>query len=451
MVFLLLLVFFTILLMFSWFIYSAMSLYTENDFERILEIRALTTASAELDEADGAVARELRDALFGTLPGEEDYIVPITDSTSYLSFSKDLNIPASFFEDVLRQGSADYMEGHHYYKGILYHSEKGTHIVIASADNYFELHHSVFLRQTMGISIIAASIFFFVFSFYLSHFIFEPLDKMTKKVRDISSVSLHQRLDLHYKSPEMQALADTFNDMLNRIETAFETQNNFISNASHELRTPLTAIIGEADVALSKERPAVEYVETLKIILEEAETLERKTKALLFLAQTGFQGKVLQFTKVRIDQLLYDTKETLERINSKNKIHIDLSMLPENPLKLKVKGNEQLLLLAFSNIISNGCKYSDFKTVHVSIGSTETQVIVIISDSGIGIPDKDLPFIYDPFFRASNTGNYEGYGIGLPLTRNIVRVHGGKIEVFSRQDSGTSVQISLPIGHFTQE
>jgi len=203
------------------------------------------------------------------------------------------------------------------------------------------------------------------------------------------------------RSDELNELARTFNDMLDRIETSFETQNNFISNASHELRTPLTAIIGEADVVLSKPRRPEEYIEALYIVLQEAEKLDNKTKALLFLAQTGFNGKVQKFDKVRMDQLLWDVKENLESLNAKNKIHLDMELLPENPMKLKVNGNQQLLHLALSNIISNGCKYSDYDTVVVSIGASDDFVYVVIRDKGIGIPENEIKYIYDPFFRAS--------------------------------------------------
>jgi 3-oxoacyl-[acyl-carrier-protein] synthase III len=180
------------------------------------------------------------------------------------------------------------------------------------------------------------------------------------------------------------------------------------------------------------------------LVLEEAEQLEKKTRALLFLAQTGFDGKIQKFENVRIDQLLWDVKETTERLNTKSKIQFDTSLLPENPAKLKVRGNEQLLHLAFTNIINNGCKYSDYQPVHVSIGASDENVIVIIKDSGIGIPIDELKYIYDPFFRASNTKNYEGYGIGLPLTRNIIRMHKGELRVSSATEMGTIVQVNLP-------
>jgi signal transduction histidine kinase len=253
------------------------------------------------------------------------------------------------------------------------------------------------------------------------------------------------RLDSRNNNDEIGDLEKTFNNMLDRLETSFETQNNFISNASHELSTPLTTIIGEAEVTLSRPRTTDEYIESIEVILRKAERLENITKSLLFLAQTGFNGKVQKFDTVRVDELLWDVKNTIDKINPDNNIHINLSLMPENPEKLAIKGNPQLLHIAVSNIIGNACKYSDNKPVIVSLGTSIDKVIIVVKDSGIGIPKEELKYIYDPFFRASNTKNHKGYGIGLPLARNIVRIHKGEIRVSSALNEGTTVQVTFPI------
>jgi signal transduction histidine kinase len=119
--------------------------------------------------------------------------------------------------------------------------------------------------------------------------------------------------------------------------------------------------------------------------------------------------------------------------------------MPEDPKKLKIVGNSQLLHLALSNIVSNACKYSSNKPVKISIGSTDKDLIIVVKDSGVGIPEPELKYIYDPFFRASNTKNFEGYGIGLPLARNIIRLHNGTINVSSQKNEGTTVQLRFPL------
>ncbi len=439
--------FLSIIFIFSGFVYFSVANYSYEDFYRLLEIRAVTTAKTELHhEADNEIQgiSDLRNEFFEKLPHEQDYIYPITPDATFEEQALALNVPLVFFESVLTEGKAEYNDQKLFYKAIKYTNTNGSYIIVASAENYFQHHHFAYLQKTLFVAIVVAFFFSLFASVFFSKYIFKPLHKITENVKQIGSENLHRRINLKNRNDEMDELAHTFNDMLNRIETSFETQNNFISNASHELRTPLTAIMGETDVILSKPRTAEEYVETLKIILDETEKLDKKTKALLFLAQTGFNGKNQKFDKVRVDQLLWDVKETLEKLNSKNKIHIDMSLFPENPVKLKVKGNEQLLHLALTNIISNACKYSDNQTVQISLGASDESVFIIVKDTGIGIPDNELKHIYDPFFRASNTKKYEGYGIGLPLTQNIIKMHKGEIMISSTLDKGTIVQIRLP-------
>ena len=440
-VLLLLIPFLIVIFLFSIFIYFSVSNYSEKNFFKLLEARAYKVAKERLDEKITKSDPNSPEKL----PHEKDFFIPIDNSLNLTEQVQKIGIPASFFESVIDNRSAEFVSEKYLYKGIRYQSIAGDYIVITAAENYFEINQADNLIRTLLFAILASFILILYIALYFSKNIFKPISEITEQVKEISSENLHLRLNDSNRSDELNELARTFNNMLDRIETSFETQNNFISNASHELRTPLTAIIGEADVVLTKPRANEEYVETLKIILQEADKLDNKTKALLFLAQTGFNGKVQKFDKVRIDQLLWDVKENLESLNPKSKIHLDMDLLPENPMKLKVNGNVQLLHLAFSNIISNGCKYSNFETVTVSIGASDDFVYIVIKDNGIGIPENEIKYIYDPFFRATNTKNFEGYGIGLPLTRNIIRMHKGTLLVTSIENKGTTVQITLPI------
>lgn len=440
--------FLIIIILFSGLIYFSVSNYSYKDFYHLLKIRAVTSAKVELDsdfgnKADGIV--DFRTNYLEKLPNEMDYFYEITPNKNFTQEAKQLNVPISFFNQILEVGESEFNFDNQFFKGIKYTSSQGDYIVIVTAENYYDSHHITYLREILVFAVVIALIFALLISLLLSKSIFHPLNLITKRVKDISSENLHLRLETKNNKDELGELINTFNNMLDRIETSFETQNNFISNASHELRTPLTAIIGQADVVLSKPRNQEVYEDTLRIILSEAEKLDKKTQALLFLAQTGFNGKVQKFEMMRMDQLLWDVKQTILNLNPQGKIHIDLSMLPEDPKKLKVNGNEQLLHLALSNVISNACKYSNNNIVEVSIGAGNSYVIIVVKDSGIGIPKEELRYIYDPFFRASNCKNYEGYGIGLPLTRNIIRIHKGDLLVTSIENKGTTVQIKLPM------
>jgi signal transduction histidine kinase len=444
------LVFISYTLILIGYIYLSFSKYAFDDFNKRLDLRVSTLAALELASQDEAASVEKTYTKYlEELPNQKHFIIGLNDLVDKSKFPTEF--PLSFVDNVIYHNKFNDHVDEIFYSGLIYNDYKGNkHLVIVSAENYFYSHHIKYLQNLLLTSII----FSLVLTFIISHFILKSIVKPVKNI--IDSVNKIDSDNLHFRLPEpspkdkdaISELTITFNNMLNRIETVFETQKNFISNASHELNTPLTSIIGEADLCLSKQRTIPEYEKALTSILVEAEKLEQKTKALLLLARTGFDGKTQKFDKVRIDEVLMNVQQNLLNVNKNSKIKIDFSLLPENPESLKVKGNEQLLMLAISNIVSNGCKYSGNKEVYIGLGATDTCVIITIKDKGIGIPINEMPNIYDLYFRASNTYSYEGYGIGLPLSYNIIKMHNGSLNIKSIEGLGTTVQISLPIGNF---
>jgi signal transduction histidine kinase len=233
--------------------------------------------------------------------------------------------------------------------------------------------------------------------------------------------------------------------MLNRLETAFETQNNFVSNASHELKTPLAIISGEVELLLTQNDISEKTRASTQLILSHAEKLGHILTSLLGLAQSGFDGKRQNWQRIRIDELVLEVAEAVKKIDPEGTIQIDFSNLPADETQLFVDGNLNLLQLALSNIMLNACKYSNHQTVKVSVTSKQGRVSISVIDLGIGIPDEEQQHIFEPFFRASNTSQFEGYGIGLPLTLNIIRLHKGTIGISSEENVGTEINILIPV------
>ncbi len=433
------------LLLFGGAVYYFFYNYSYKDFYKRLATRASVTAKYKY-EPNAASIKQLREEHLEKLTNEKEYSVELSDSTNIQKAAKSIKLPVSFIETIIKNGEANLQIDEKFFAGIKYiSSDKKEHIVIISALNYYASNHLILLRNIIFIGIGFIILITAFFSIYFSKHIFDPIKKITDKVKQISTDNIHLRLDETANDSEISKLASTFNDLLNRVETAFEIQKNFISNASHEFGTPLTSIMGEAEVSLRKERSPEEYQKSLTSILEQAERINAITQSLLYLAQTGYKGDSISFEIVRTDELLWQVRELVIKLKPQSKIELDFSLLPENPFKLKINGNKQLLTLAFANIITNACKYSNNKPVFVSIASTDNQVIVICQDQGIGIPTSDLPFIYDPFFRASNSIQFEGYGIGLSLTRNIIHAHNGELKITSVVNKGTVVTVKLPL------
>ncbi|WP_212002579.1 HAMP domain-containing sensor histidine kinase [Chitinophaga sp. HK235] len=435
----------TIMVM-SILVYYFANQHSFEDFYKRLEIRAYITAKASLPyyEEDSVIYNEIRDEHLEKLPSEKEYLLQVS-GRGQINQDSTLKLPASFYHQVLTQNKATHRNGNRFYEGVLYKSKQGLYIVIVSAINQYSSEYLAWLRKILLICFVVSAAILIGTGIFFSRYILRPIRDIMNQVKSISSRNLHLRLDAKQSRDEINELATTFNNMLDRLETAFETQNNFVSNASHELSTPLTAIIGEAELALNKSRTQENYVAALRNILSEAGRLEHITKSLLHLAQTGFDGKKQDWGQVRMDELLFTIKNTIDKIHPGNRVEIDYSLFPEEEEKLSVSGNEQLLELALSNIVMNAIKYSNNQPVSIALAATDLKVLINVKDMGIGIPQADLPYIFSPFFRASNTGHFKGYGIGLPLAMNIIRMHKGDIIVHSQVNAGTEIRVELPL------
>lgn len=213
--------------------------------------------------------------------------------------------------------------------------------------------------------------------------------------------------------------------MLDRIDRDYQTEKMFVNNASHEINNPLTAIQGECEVALLADRTVSEYKDTLQRIALEADRV------------VTIMRELLRFSHVRNGEGFGDREPVeigalLESIAEKQcdvECHDDFTVM----------GDGNLLRIAFHNLINNAVKYSDGKAVSVTVGDHH----VGIRDHGIGIPAKDLPHVFEPFFRASNTEGVSGHGVGLALAKAILEKHGAHIKILSRLGEGTLISISF--------
>jgi signal transduction histidine kinase len=428
------------------FIYYFASRNAFKDFQTRLQVRATVAARALMvNPSDTHILDSVDYDLLERLPSQKEYAFDLKDGKPF-DVPADLNVPLSFFSEAIESGYSAYQKNQHYYAAV-YNGKIQRKLVVVSAVNIYGQQYLDNLKRIKVIGLLIKITLVFSIGFYFSNRMLEPVRQITREAREISAISLNRRLHELNTNDELAELTNTFNNMLDRLETAFESQNNFVSNASHELSTPLTAIISESEWALNRDRSNDDYKASLATILNQAERLKHITKSLLQLAQSGFDGSKQVMKPVRIDELLLEAKNTVDELYPGNKIAFDFSLMPENHELLQVNGNAALLQLAFGNILINACKYSDNQLVKVAIGATDTRIILAVKDAGIGIPAEDLPYIFDPFFRASNTRKFKGYGIGLPLTRNILRIHQGEIIVTSTQGEGTLIEMSLPLLH----
>jgi signal transduction histidine kinase len=430
-----------ILLLLNAFILYFEYRFNYQDFFKRLQARVNLSAQINLFPSEKSEAyQDIRNLYLERLDREKDEIFK-ADSTGKFTIKV---LPTAFFQQVIAAGSAQFKKGNKFFAGKIVNVGRQKYMVVVSALNPYGLREIQELQKILFIGFLGSVVIIFFVGKIFSYYTFIPVRVLTDKVKSISSNNLHLRLDELKGKDEIAELSNTFNNMLNRLETAFETQNNFISNASHELRTPLTIINSEVELALNQPGLDEKQRATLSTIYSETDKLIQILNSLLLLAQSGFDGKKQNWQTIRIDELVLSAVESVKKINPESNIQINFADLPTNEEQLNVSGNNNLLRLAVTNIINNACKYSQNKLVQIRLSVQYEKIVIAVKDQGIGIPSNDLQHIFEPFFRASNTNDYEGHGIGLPLTLNIIRLHRGSIGIRSEVNEGTEIQIFLP-------
>lgn len=229
---------------------------------------------------------------------------------------------------------------------------------------------------------------------------------------------------------------------LQPIAEMVEEQNRFISDASHELRTPFTALKTVIEVGLRDKRLDLPVAKKLiKENLEEINKLQSLSEGLLQLTQYKSGNGNLKFEKLSLKKIVGDAVKKIGVIAKEKKIKI-----VNDTKDYKVKGNKYSLTDLLVIIFDNAVKYSGAgKTVIIESEKKDGTVAILIKDQGIGINDKDLPHVFDRFYRADKARNRDGYGLGLSIAKKIVEVHHGRIEIESVAGEGTEVKIYLPI------
>jgi signal transduction histidine kinase len=270
------------------------------------------------------------------------------------------------------------------------------------------------------------------------------MSDVVKQVDKITITSLNVRVNEGNGTEEIAQLAITFNRMLERLESAFEMQRSFVSNASHELRTPLTSITGQIEVSLMKSRTREEYEAILESVLEDIKALNSLSNGLLDLAKASSDISAIAIHPLRIDEILWETREELIVRKNDYKISIQFSEPIEDEKELTVFGNDHLLKTAIVNLMDNACKFSSDKSVEIFLSVENMHFVAEFTDRGIGIDTDDMERIFQPFFRAPNAKNISGNGLGLSLTDKIIHLHHGTISIESQLNKGTIVTVRIP-------
>ena len=242
-----------------------------------------------------------------------------------------------------------------------------------------------------------------------------------------------------------QEVVERLNARLDALSGTEKEQQQFIADVSHELRTPLTVLRGTLEVALEEERPAEEYREAIGNALLEIRHLARISQNILFLAR-GESGRVtLSFSNQDLGRFVADVTRELQPAAADHELDLTVEV-PQRPVIAFVDPGRMQQVL--HNLLENSMRYTPpGGSVHVRLSTAPDEARIEVSDTGVGIPEADLPFVFERFFRSDRarrayTG---GSGLGLSIVRWIVEAHKGRVEIVSRPDKGTTVTVRLPL------
>ncbi|MCL4135363.1 UNVERIFIED_CONTAM: hypothetical protein GTU68_024427 [Idotea baltica] len=332
--------------------------------------------------------------------------------------------------------------------GKSYLHDNKQYLVIVTASDIYGIRTQRHLKTGLIIAGLISIILLAFIALLEARQFLKPISEKIEKAQSIGAENLHLRLNIINEQNELGQLGLAFNQMLDRLEDAFEMQKTFISNASHEIRNPLTAISGEVEVALEKKRSTEEYQQTLEVIQKEAERLGELVNNLLGLAKTGMDSSLIRKESLRMDELVFDLVKELSFRNPDHQLKVNYDQFPEDSDLLEFWGNADLLRMALGNILDNACKFSENQEVNLTLCVLPDGFQLIIKDQGVGIAAQDIKRINQPFFRGNNARHIQGFGIGLALTQKILDIHNGKIAIESEVGKGSTVTVFLPKQEF---
>lgn len=254
-----------------------------------------------------------------------------------------------------------------------------------------------------------------------------PIARLNGEISAISEANLTKRVRVGRGNDELTRMARSFNEMLNRLEKAFNIQKSFVHHASHELRTPLASMVSQTELALREPRSPEYYQRVLESLKEDQQGLIDLTNSLLSLSQFEKIQAAGNWPEVRVDELLFDVVEASRKLFQDIQVSLNFTEVPEDEQMLAIKGNETLLKSAFLNLVKNAYRYSDNKRVDLKLSANADSIYVTVENTGRLIPEEERSRLFIPFFRGQNAMGLKGYGLGLSIVNRIIHLHVGTV------------------------
>lgn len=428
------------------YIYVVFKNILENEFYYNLRSKAIMTAEMTVGypnfkQTDETNSNQL--SINKTI-SENISIYDLKYDKVYSYYPTEEQINSEILRNIVEKKEVKFSKDDMLVYGIFYQSKGGpSYIIISEAlfnHSYLQILKNI-LISIFIIQVVIVAVSGWVFAGRA----LSPIRKIINEVNSIHPSNLDFRLITTQKNDEISRLVKTFNKLLDRIQTLFSTQKQFLSNVSHELKNPLSIIKSQIEISLVKPQTEKEYISTLSSIQEDITDLNDVILKLMDLSKLSPENTIDTNQKLRIDELIWSAKSALLKSRKDYRVDCKIENLPTNEEMLYVDGSEQLLKTAVVNIMENSCKYSEDKSVFVTLSVEEDgHINLVISDNGIGIPEEEIPSILDPFFRSNIVSGIKGSGVGLSIVNSILKLHNIEYSIKNREEKGTTTRLVFP-------
>ncbi len=416
-----------LLLVFCGTIYFLSEIYRQEEYKTRLRQEALTTATVlfNKEEISLDLLKLLAKNQMTVLNKEQIVILNNNDEVIYQSGFEKSAVEPSIVKNIKSKKELFWQQDEIEKYGMVFNNKNQNFILIISAIDKYGLSKQKILALLLSLGGVLVLILSAVGGWFFAGGLLRPMQQMIKKIDNIHASNLNLRLDHTKNNDELSQLALRFNEMLDRLQKAFNAQRSFVSHASHELRTPLTAITGQIQVSLLANDNADELRLMASSVLEDVNQLNTLTNNLLDLTSIHADDTNIDVALVNIVELLYQTRSEILKKYSNCEILISINEIDDH--LPEVYANEPLLFTAFINLVENGVKFSPDHTIFIRIVLSENQVIIKFQNKTENVSEFELENIFDPFIRGSNSKNTKGHGVGLSLTRRIIQLHKGNL------------------------
>lgn len=275
--------------------------------------------------------------------------------------------------------------------------------------------------------------------FILSNII-KSLTYLSSEMKQITSENLDRKVKTIKGNDELANLGKSFNNLLDRLNESFTREQLFIGDVAHELKTPLATLRSTLEVARNKKRSGEEYETVLDQAINETSHLSSTLTNVLDLAWTESTQDMNTAKKCNLSELMRELSDIAEKLALHKKLHIE-TLIPDG---IFILGYKDKLARAILNIIDNAIKYTNEGKITVTMKIIKDKIFIVINDTGMGIKEKDIPRIFDRFYRTDSAEMITGSGLGLAIAKSIITLHKGTIEVESFHNKGTTFIIALP-------